>query len=189
MKQFTRIGTVVQEVGLKFKRQVVIKQYRTEDGREHEFTTFYREGIQCVAVIAVTTDGQVAVTHQFRSGHERWMYELPGGGMKEGEDFQTAALRELHEETGYVPGKMEYLGESSWDAYCNATGHYYLATNCVISDDGDDLDHEESEQGATMRLISIDELIENAKQDRMSDPRAVLMAYDRLMELKQEDKR
>jgi Fe2+ or Zn2+ uptake regulation protein len=45
MKTFTRIEpTTVYEVGDRFKQQVVVKRFRTEDGLEHEFTTFFREG-------------------------------------------------------------------------------------------------------------------------------------------------
>ncbi len=186
MKQFTRTKTIIQEVGIRFKRQVVIKRYRTEDGREHEFTTFGREGSKTSAVIAVTPDKKVVVTYQFRAGYDQWLFELPGGGLKDDEEFQAAAIRELKEETGYVPDAIEYLGESQWDAYNNTVAHYYLATGCVLSRSGDHLDAEESDQGAEVRLIPIDELIQNAKGNRMSDPRAVLMAYDRLMELKKE---
>lgn len=186
MKRFTKIDSIVQEVGNKFKRQVVIKRYRTEDGKEHEFTTFGREDAQSSAVIALTPDNMVIVTYQFRAGYEQWLFELPGGVINEGEDPQVASLRELKEETGYMPGGVEYLGLSHWDAYRNIGAHYYLATDCVPSTDGDKQDKEESDQGAEVRLISIDELIDYAKRDLMSDPRAVLMAYDRLQALKRE---
>lgn len=185
MKQFVRIEpTTIQEVGDKFKRQVAIKRFRTEDGLEHEFTTTGKEGQRCGAVIAVTAGKQVVVMYQFRGGPERWMYDIPGGGFGEDEDAQTAALRELKEETGYEPGQVEFLGTSSRDSLSNVTWYYYLATDCTLGQ-GARHDQEESDQGAEARLISIDELIENAKKDQMTDPHAVLMAYDRLTELKQ----
>ena len=51
MKQFTRIEpTTIYEVGDRFKQQVVVKRFRTDDGLEHEFTTFFREGALKITV-------------------------------------------------------------------------------------------------------------------------------------------
>lgn len=184
MKRFTKIGTASRTVGDRFKHKILIKRYQTEDGLKHEFTTFGGEGTRSGAVIAITPDHKVVTCYQFRAGPERWMYELPGGNFNDGEAPETAALRELREETGYVPGKVEYLGESCRGGYINTVWHYYLATDCVVADDGAMLDEEESDQGVEVRLISIAELIDNAKHDQMTDPHAVLMAYDKLQELK-----
>lgn len=185
MKTFTRVDTVIQPVGGRFKREVVVKKFQTEDGLEHEFTTWIAEGYQAAGVIALTPDKKAVMMYQFRGGPERWMYEIPGGGVMPGEDAQIAALRELKEETGYTPGHVELLGTSCKDAYSNIVIHYYIATDCVLSDDGRQLDEEEQEQGAEVRLITIDELIANAKHDHMTDPHAVLMAYEKLKELNQ----
>lgn len=183
-KQFIKIEpSVTQEFGLKYKRQAVIKKFRTEDGLEHEFTTIGKEGSMAAAVVALTVDNRAISTYQFRPSAEQWVYEIPGGGVEDGEDPEAAALRELKEETGYIPGKIEYLGKGYGGSYANTLHYYYLATDCVAASDGVLLDHEENEQGAEVRLLSIAELIESAKGIAMSDPRAVLMAYERLKEL------
>jgi ADP-ribose pyrophosphatase len=183
MKTYTKVSDDVQIVGDRFKRGVVIKKFQTEDGLEHEFTTWLDEGYRAAGVIAITVDKKVVITYQFRGGPERWMYEIPGGGVEAGEDPEVGAVRELEEETGYMPGQVEFLGTSCKDAYSNIVTHYYLATDCVLSDEGNRLDEEEQEQGVEIRLITIDELIENAKNDQMTDPHAVLMAYEKLKEL------
>lgn len=184
MKKFTRIEpTIVQEIGRKFKRQAVVKMFQTDDGLKHEFTTMYQEGTRAAGVIALTPDKQVVSVFQFRPGSEQWVYDLAGGEINSGEDARDGAMRELHEETGYVPGEITYLGKSYGDAYSNVIVHYYLATNCVLAENGASLDVEETEQGVEVRLISISDLIDNAKNSAMADPRAVLMAYDKLKEL------
>ena len=40
---------------------------------------------------------------EYRAGSNRYAYGLPAGLIDEGEDIQTAALRELREETGVIP--------------------------------------------------------------------------------------
>lgn len=43
---------------------------------------------------------RVVLVRQYRYAVGRYIYELPAGLVEEGEDFRTAAIRELHEETG-----------------------------------------------------------------------------------------
>jgi ADP-ribose pyrophosphatase len=188
LKKFTKVEPSVEQlVGLRYKKAVTIKKFRTEDGLEHEFTTFSREGARAGGVIALTSDKKVVTTYQFRAGPEQWMYELPGGGFKKSEDPKVGALRELEEETGYTAAatSVKFLGTCFGDAYTNCRRYYFLATDCKPGQSK--LDVEEIEQGAEIRLISIDELIENAKTDQMTDPAAVLMAYDKLMEIKNDE--
>ncbi|HSX06900.1 MAG TPA: NUDIX hydrolase [Candidatus Saccharimonadia bacterium] len=186
-KKFTRIDTHdAQTFGNRYKRTYVLKRFTTEDGIEHEFTTIGKEGERAGAVLALTPDKKIVTVYQFRAGPERWMHDMPGGGIFSDEDPQLGVLRELKEETGYVPGTVEFLGTSSRDAYLNITWFYYFAMDCVLSESGRELDAEENDQGAQVRLISIEEFIDNAMHDRMSDPHAVLMAYKRLMKLKGE---
>lgn len=183
MKTFTRIEpTDVYEVGSRFKRQIVVKRFRTDDGLEHEFTTFNAECSNAVAILGLTPDNQVVVVRQFRPGREQYCYDIPGGEADHGEDIETAAKREFFEETGYRPGEMKPLGVNSWDAYQNIKSYYFLATNCVFSGNPP-RDQTEIDQGVETVLISIDELIENAKSDKMTDAVAVLMAYDKLREI------
>lgn len=46
----------------------------------------------------IIRDGKILLIHRFRDGAEYWVF--PGGGVEQGEDFDTALKREMMEETG-----------------------------------------------------------------------------------------
>jgi ADP-ribose pyrophosphatase len=100
--------------------------------------------------------------------------------MDAGETPETCVLREVLEETGYQAGKVEYLGASYYDAYVNGDRHYFLLTDCTLSEQGASPTPDEDIE---VHTVSITELLDNAKRGLMTDPGAVLMAYDRLIEL------
>jgi putative (di)nucleoside polyphosphate hydrolase len=73
----------------------------------------YRAG---VGVMLANGAGHIFVGQRFDSRVEAW--QMPQGGIDEGEDPWTAALRELEEETGIAPRLVERLAESrDWLAY------------------------------------------------------------------------
>lgn len=162
---------------------VTIKTFQLPDGKLATRATFLNEGRRSAGVIAVTVDNMVIVGRQFRPGPEKVMLELPGGYVDEDEDSEEAAKRELLEETGYIAGKTTFIGAFPRDAYVNGTWYYYLATDCRASS-SQTLDHDEF---IDLKLMSIKDFIINAKKGNMTDPFAVLAAYEDLLKLSKED--
>jgi ADP-ribose pyrophosphatase len=62
------------------------------------------------ATLAVTPEGRVVLVRQYRPAAEKTTLELPSGLVDEGEPPETAARRELLEETGYEAAEVELLG-------------------------------------------------------------------------------
>ena len=101
-----------------------------KDGRTH---AFYRiDAEDWVNVVPVTPEGEVVMVRQFRHGLRRVTLEIPGGIVDPGEAPQTAAARELREETGYRAGPVRFLGATNPNpALFGNRVHTYLAEGCT----------------------------------------------------------
>lgn len=81
--------------------------------REAEIT-YQREIIShhgSAVVVPVFADQTVALVKQYRHAAGKYLLEIPAGSLKEGENPQLGALRELEEEIGVAAAKMEKLSE------------------------------------------------------------------------------
>lgn len=71
-------------------------------------------GIRAAVILAIDEEGQVILVDQYRVPLGRRCLELPAGLIgdeEDGESVETAAARELEEETGYRAERIEPLGE------------------------------------------------------------------------------
>lgn len=68
----------------------------------------------CVGVMLVNADGRAFVGRRIDNREGDW-WQMPQGGVDEGEDLKEAALRELHEETGVTPDKVTILRKMDED--------------------------------------------------------------------------
>ena len=68
----------------------------------HDFYVFDMR--DWVNITPITPEGDVVLVKQYRRGTDNITLEIPAGSLDPGEtDAYQAALRELREETGYVP--------------------------------------------------------------------------------------
>ncbi|MGH1463856.1 MAG: RNA pyrophosphohydrolase [Cognatishimia sp.] len=71
---------------------------------------------QNVGIVLVNSQNQAFVGQRLDSEMPAW--QMPQGGIDKGEDAQTAALRELQEETGVSPTSVTLLAQSAgWVTY------------------------------------------------------------------------
>ena len=110
-----RVDTVQMPSGRKTTREIV-------------------EHADCVAIVAVDADDNVLLVNQFRKPVEKELLEIPAGGIDPGETPETTVCRELREETGYLPRRVEKLGGFySAPGYCSEYLYLYLATDLAPS--------------------------------------------------------
>lgn len=108
--------------------QVVVDTL-TRGGQEWPYI-YVVSPMEAVAVVALTGDGQLVLTRQYRHPVGEIIIDLPAGRMDDGEMPLEAAQRELREETGYRAGRWETLGR-----YNPYPGSMRAATNLFFATD------------------------------------------------------
>ncbi len=87
-----------------------------------------------VAIVPLDADGNVLMVRQYRLAADQIMLEIPAGTLEPGEDPAVCAVRELQEETGYRPGKLEAMGGIfAAPGYTTEFIHLFFATNLIES--------------------------------------------------------
>lgn len=83
-----------------------------------------------VVVVPLDDQGNVLLVRQYRLPAQRFLLELPAGGIDPGESPEEAVQRELQEETGQRAGRLERLGGFFISpGYCDEYMHLFLATD------------------------------------------------------------
>ena len=82
------------------------------------------------AVLPVYADGTVVFVKQYRHPTRKYVLELPAGKLDPGERPAETAARELEEELGLVPGRLEQLSEFyTTPGFCAERLWVFLATD------------------------------------------------------------
>lgn len=83
-----------------------------------------------VVLVPVTDSGEIVLVRQYRPAVNQWLWELPAGSLKPGEDIEAAARRECHEEIGLIPERLEKLGAFyPTPGFCDELMHVYRASS------------------------------------------------------------
>lgn len=119
-----------------------------------------------VTILASDRDQRLLLVRQYRHPASRELLELPAGTLEPGETPESCAARELQEEAGYKPGRLERLGGFYLaPGYCTEYQHVFLASDLVASRlEGDEeaIYLETASLEEALRLVAAGE-IEDAK--------------------------
>jgi len=131
------------------------------DGRKT--TREIAEHSDCIAVVVLDDQDNVLLVRQFRYPVSKFLLEIPAGGIDSGEEPIDAVRRELQEEIGYFPQKIEQLtGFYAIPGYGTEYLHCFLATDLVhsrlIAEDTESIEVVRVPQGQIAQLIASGEI-------------------------------
>jgi len=81
----------------------------------------------CVGVVPFVDEDRILLVRQYRYVQEDTRWEIPTGGVHEGESLLDATQRELQEETGYRAGQLTWISSYyTSKSVCKETAHLYV---------------------------------------------------------------
>jgi ADP-ribose pyrophosphatase len=159
--------------------ELVVGEFTSPDGERFEREMIHHPG----AVCAVPIDGdEVIFVRQFRAPLNRPLLEIPAGVRDvDGEPLEETAARELAEEIGMIPGRLEHLC-----SFHNAPGYadehitIFLATDLTPTASAA---HGAEEQHMTIERVRLDDVDGLISSGELTDAKSLiglLLARQRL---------
>jgi len=113
-------------------RAVNIRVDTVEKGGGTKTTRDVVEHSDCVAVVVLDEQDNILLVRQFRHPVAGFLLEIPAGGIDSGEEPVDSVCRELQEEIGFFPRKIDKLGGFySIPGYGTEYLHCFVATDLV----------------------------------------------------------
>lgn len=140
----------------------------TPDGRDAVYGVVHCG--DCVGVLPFVDEDHVLMVRQHRFVAKRWTWEMPTGGVHEGETIEQAAQRELAEEAGFRAGQLEpicsyHTSKSSIDE----TAHLFVGRALIpaqaVPDDSEQIER---------RALPFAEVLARVLDGRITDSMTVI---------------
>jgi ADP-ribose pyrophosphatase len=112
-----------------------------------------------VVLVPIAGDGRVMLVRQYRPAVGRWLWELPAGTLKHGEQPEAAAARECQEEIGLVPGTLERLGSFyPSPGFCDEAMIFFRASGLRAPGAADAEAHPDADEDLEPRAFELEEI-------------------------------
>ena len=125
-----------------------------------------------VAVLPAWKEGKIALIRQYRPSIDKWILEVPAGTIDEGESAEGAAAREMEEEAGLRPGRLEEVGRGYVSpGYSTEHLTLYIAWDPVEGRAAAEV-HEVIEKRV---IVSLEEALEMMRRGEIEDVKTILL--------------
>lgn len=118
-----------------------------------------------VSIVAIDANDRLLLVRQYRHPVGRDLLELPAGTLDQSETPEVCAERELQEEAGYKPGRLERLGGFYLaPGYCTEYQHVFLATQLIesrLEGEEDTIELEAMPLDEALRLVANGEIVDS----------------------------
>jgi len=153
--------------------EVVVDRVRLPHGAIVEMEVV-RHGAS-VVLIPIDADGRILLVRQYRYAVDRWLWELPAGGVETDEAPEEAAAREAAEEIGLRPGTIARLGAFyPTPGFCDETMLFFELRNLRPPGQGDPGVHLDEDEDLEVRAFTEEEIRALIARGEIQDMKTVV---------------
>ncbi len=142
-----------------------------KEGKERTFEIVEHPG--AVAILPITSKGDIILVRQWRRAAETILLEIPAGTLEKRENPASCAQRELQEETGfYAHSLLPYGGFYTVPGFCTEFIHLFIAKDLekrpLPADD---------DEGIDVIVVSLKEALQLIQKEEIKDAKTILALY------------
>ena len=142
---------------------------RLADGTE--FTREVVEHAPAVVILPLLEGGRIAFVRQWRAPAGGPLLELPAGGVEPAETPEQAAARELQEEVGLRPGRLERVaGFYVAPGWATEYLHAFIARDCT-----DGALPADADERVQITILTLAEALDGVRRGAIEDAKSIVL--------------
>jgi ADP-ribose pyrophosphatase len=153
--------------------KVTVDRVGYPDGRTVTMDVIRHPG--SVVLIAMPAPDRVILVQQYRYVVDRWLWELPAGTIDPGEDPETAALRECHEEIGKIADRARKVASFfPTPGFCDELMTFFVLSDLRDRRPGEAAAAQDPDELLTVKEFSISDAREMLRGGEIADMKTAL---------------